>query len=184
MSMDIARNITTARELLEAGDIGPCELVRGRLRVMSPAGGRHGRIAARITGRLDAYVERTNGGAVLAAETGFLIASDPDTVRAPDVAFVVAERVHLIPARGFVRGCPDLAVEVLSPDDRERDVDEKVGAWIAAGTRIVWVVDPEMRTITVHRAGVAPFVLCSGSHVTGGEVLPGFELPVDVPFRS
>lgn len=183
MEMDTARNITTARQLLEAGDIGPCELVGGRLRVMSPAGGRHGRIAARITGRLDPFVESTNCGAVLAAETGFLIASEPDTVRAPDVAFVGADRVHLIPERGFVKGYPDLAVEVLSPDDRRADIDEKAADWLAAGTRIVWVVDPGARTITVHRAGVAPRIVGAGGTVTGEDVLPGFVLPVDVPFR-
>ena len=154
MSMDIARNITTARELLEAGDIGPCELVRGRLRVMTPAGEEHGLVAMNIAFRLASHVRERGLGFVYAAETGFHIERNPDTVRAPDVAFVTSER--RVSRRGFHEIAPDLAVEVVSPGDRATEVDEKVRDWLAAGTRLVWVADPASRTIVPHRAGSSP----------------------------
>ncbi|MHC4934337.1 MAG: Uma2 family endonuclease, partial [Planctomycetota bacterium] len=108
--------ITTAEQLLRAGDIGRCELVRGELRMMIPPGFAHGRITIKLTGPILKHVEANGLGIVVAAETGFLLARDPDTVRAPDIAFVRAARGPG-PERGYFPGAPDLAVEVLSPDD-------------------------------------------------------------------
>ena len=180
MSMDIARNITTARELLEAGDIGPCELVRGRLRVMTPAGYEHGLVAMKIGFLLMTYVSRHSLGSISSSETGFLIGSDPDTVRVPDVGYVEFGRkqstVH------FFRGAPDLAVEVVSPHDRATEVEEKVQDWLAAGTRLVWVADPASRTIVAHRAGSNPRSHRVGDSVPGEDVVPGFELRVSDAF--
>lgn len=172
----MASSITTAEQLLRAGDIGRCELVRGKLVMMVPAGGEHGDIAYELGYRLGEYVRPRKLGKILAAETGFLISRRPDTVRAPDVAFVRAGRLTI--SRGYIPGAPDLAVEVLSPDDRPGYVREKVAEWLEAGTRAVWVVDPRARTVAVHEAGRKPRVLAESQVLPGGDVLPGFELPV------
>lgn len=128
MSSTITRSVT-ADELLAMPDDGyRYELVKGELIQMSPPGEEHGSVAMRLAARLYFYVEEYNLGVVYAAETGFKLESDPDTVRAPDVAFL--SRARREPAGrvdGYWSGAPDLAVEVLSPDDRRRKVDEKSG---------------------------------------------------------
>ena len=169
--------ITTAAQLLRAGDIGRCELVRGELRMMIPPGFQHGRITIKLTRPIVNHVEAHGLGIVVAAETGFVLSRDPDTVRALDVAFVRAERGPG-PERGYFPGAPDLAVEVLSPDDRPGYVCEKVAEWLEAGTRAVWVVDPRVRTVTVHTPAENPRVLREAEILDGGAVLPGFELAV------
>ena len=169
--------ITTADQLLRAGDIGRCELVRGELRTMIPPGFEHGRIAVNLTGPIASHVKTHGLGTVVAAETGFFLSRDPDTVRAPDVAFVRATR-PAGPPRGYYPGAPDLAVEVLSPDDRPGYVREKVAEWLEAGTLAVWVVDPGKRTVTVHEPGERAAVFSEGELLSGGDLLPGFELAV------
>jgi Uma2 family endonuclease len=150
----------TAEDLLAASDIGPCELVQGTLVMMSPAGFEHGVITQRIAAMLHAYVAARKLGVVTAAETGFLLARSPDTVRAADVAFVAERRVPRGRTVGFFEGAPDLAVEVLSPSDvrdhaaRSRAI-AKIAAWLAAGCLEVWSVDPADRTVTVHTSGGA-----------------------------
>lgn len=169
--------ITTAAQLLRAQDIGRCELVRGELRMMIPPGFDHGRVTVRLTTPLSEHVEAHGLGTVVAAETGFLLARDPDTVRAPDIAFVAAVRLPG-PERGYFPGAPDLAVEVLSPDDRPGYVREKVAEWLDAGARAVWVVDPRAKTVAVHVARREPVVLGEADVLRGGEVVPGFEVAV------
>ena len=142
--------IRTAEQLLRAGDIGRCELIRGELRMMIPASFEHGRITMKLTGPILNHVGTHGLGAVVAAETGFLLAHDPDTVRAPDIAFVRGERLPEL-QRGFFPGAPDLAAEVLSPDDR---------------------------TVTVHVPARRPDVFRETDVLPGGDVLPGFALPV------
>ncbi len=173
--------ITTAEQLLRAQDEGRCELVRGELRRLIPPGADHGRIAMRLGHRIADCVLAHGLGTVYAAETGFLLARDPDTVRAPDVAFVRAGRAPT-PERGYYPGAPDLAVEVLSHDDRPGYVREKVGEWLEAGASAVWVVDPRTRAVTVHEPGCGPRTLRLGEVLRGGRLLPGFELPVDEVF--
>ncbi|MHC4974835.1 MAG: Uma2 family endonuclease [Planctomycetota bacterium] len=169
--------ITTAEQLLRAGDIGRCELVRGELRMMIPPGFAHGRITIKLTGPIVNHVEAHDLGTVVAAETGFLLSRDPDTVRAPDIAFVRAERGPG-PERGYFPGAPDLAVEVLSPDDRPGYVREKVAEWLEAGSHAVWVADPRARSVTVHAPAGEPRVLQESDTLEGGDVLPGFALAV------
>src|SRR5687767_11410884 len=119
------------------------ELVRGRLVVREPAGFRHGVIAMELAVRLADFVKAHALGVVVAAETGFKLSSNPDTVRAPDVGFIRADRVpHPLP-RGYADIAPDLAVEVLSQDARAGEVLAKVSDWLTAGCRLVWVVDPD-----------------------------------------
>jgi Uma2 family endonuclease len=177
-------SITTAEQLLAAGDVGRCELVRGELIMMSPAGAEHGRIVARMTLRLAGFVEEGAYGIVFGAETGFCIAHEPDTVRAPDVAFVRAERVGAELGRGFFPGPPDLSVEVLSPDDRAGEVLAKVQDWLDAGCLAVWVADPRTRTVTVYHSRSDIVVLGDSETLSGGALLPGFNLPVSKLFQA
>jgi Uma2 family endonuclease len=169
--------ITTADQLLRATEIGRCELVRGELRLMNPAGGEHGRIVVSLTIPIGTHVRDHRLGTCYGAETGFILSRDPDTVRAPDFAFLRSTR-PACPARGYYPGAPDLVVEVLSPDDRPGYVRERVAEWIEAGTLEVWVVDPQSRTIVVHEAGQPPQLLDESGVVRGRGLLPGFELAV------
>jgi Uma2 family endonuclease len=146
--------------------------------MMSPGGFERGRIAVRVARLLANFAEERRLGVVTGAETGFFIAREPDTVRAPDVAFLRAERVPVEPERGFFPGAPDLAVEVLSPSDRASEVLAKVQDWLGAGTRIVWVVDPATHTVTVYRAPNQAEVLAHSDTLTGDDLLPDFQLPV------
>jgi Uma2 family endonuclease len=155
------------------------ELVRGELTVMTPAAGRHGDVAMRVAFALMAHAQAQKLGKVLAAETGFLIARNPDTVRAPDAAFIAKN--HVPPGglpEGFVPFAPDIAVEVLSPSDALVEVEEKVDQWIEAGAALVWVVNPRRRTVTVHRKGRDPRVLRENDVLDGEDVCPGFSSPV------
>ena len=122
-------------------------------------------------------------GVVFGAETGFTIASDPDTVRAPDVAFVRRERMPEsgLPT-GYWPGAPDLAVEVISPSDTYTEVEQKVIDWLDAGTRMVLVVNPRTRTITVYHSHTDVTRLTLSDLLTGGEVLPGFTCAVSEVF--
>src|SRR5947209_6603269 len=123
--------LMTTDELLQLPRDGwRYELVRGELRKMSSLGAQHGRIAARIIIKLGAYTQERGLGEVYAAEAGFRIARDPDTVRAPDAAFVRAERV--VDTRGFFEGPPDVVFEVVSPGDTYSEVEEKTLDWLRA----------------------------------------------------
>jgi len=154
------------------------ELVRGVLVVREPAGYNHGRVIAQLTGRLWSHVERTAAGQLLGAETGFTLFRDPDTVRAPDIAFVHRDRLPDPASRGFVDLAPDLVVEVLSPDDRPGETLGKVGDWLQTGTRLVWVIDPERRTARIYRADGRETSVTEAGELRGEEVLPGFACPL------
>jgi Uma2 family endonuclease len=172
--------LITAEHLWNLPDSGGHnELVNGELRPMSPANPLHGKVAQRIAHRLSAFVEAHGLGDVFAAETGFIVARDPDTVLAPDVSFLLKSR---IPAEGlperFFPGPPDLAIEVLSPNDRQVEVEQKVLAFLAAGTQAVWIVNPRSKTVTVYAAGPKSTLLTAKDAVTGGALLPGFALAV------
>jgi Uma2 family endonuclease len=178
-----AHKPVTADQLLKMGDIGRCELIYGELIMMSPAGFDHGEIALRLGYLLAAYNEGHGLGVVLAAETGFYLARKPDLVRAPDVSFVKKSRVPKGGWKKFFPGAPDLAVEVLSPDDTRRQVSEKVDTWLAHGTVSVWVVDPDEQTVTIHRTGREPIRLTMRDKIAHEPALPGFSLPVARVFR-
>jgi Uma2 family endonuclease len=171
--------VRTAEQLLRAQHLGRCELVRGELRMMVPPGAPHARIAIKLSTAMEIHVARRGLGTVY-AELGFVLSRDPDTVRAPDVAFVAAGRAA--PTRGYYEGAPDLAVEILSPDDRPGYVRDKIAEWLEAGARAVWVVDPRDRTVTVHKPRRKPTRLSEADTLTGGNVLPGFELPAAALF--
>jgi Uma2 family endonuclease len=155
------------------------ELVKGELRKMSPAGSEHGAIIVNITVLLGQHVKANELGVGFGAETGFKIASDPDTVRAPDVAFVRRERIPEsgIPKK-FWPGAPDLAVEVVSPGDPLEEVEEKVEDWLSAGARAVWVVSPKRRSVTIYRSMSDATRLAETDELDGGDVVPGFRCKV------
>jgi Uma2 family endonuclease len=172
----ITRHITTAEQLLAAGDIGRCELIRGELRMMTPAGWDHGVIAGELFRLLSSYVRKRKLGQVSAAETGYMLSHD--TVLAPDVGFVRKARVPRGAHPAFFKGAPDLAAEVLSPDDRSSEVLEKAHEWLVGGSALVWIVDPRSRTVTVHREAGPPDILKSGEMLDGENVVPGFRVRI------
>jgi Uma2 family endonuclease len=161
------------------------ELVKGELIRMAPAGFQHGEVAMNIGAPLHEYVKSHDLGRVYAAETGFILARDPDTVRAPDAAFIRQERVEKAGrAKGYWIGAPDLAVEVVSPGDTVSEVEEKVTEWLAAGTEVVWVVSPKLRTVTVYRSLTDIVTLTEKDTLDGGAVVPGFQIDVAKIFAS
>ena len=184
--MAIAGRVMTADDLWRRPNDG-CrhELLRGELRTMTPAGFEHGAIVVNITAPLAEHVKSQRLGDVCGAETGFKIAVDPDTVLAPDAAFVRRERIAASGRPiGFWPGAPDLAVEVLSPSDTVYAVDEKVEAWLSAGSTAVWIVNPHRRTVTIHRSGTAVRTLSGADTLEGEDVVPGFRVPVADIFAS
>jgi Uma2 family endonuclease len=151
------------------------ELVRGVLVVSEPTGFRHGTVSATLTKLLAQHVDADRLGRVLAAETGFKLAADPDTVRAPDVAFVSRERLPDPAPFGYLALAPDLVIEVLSPGDRPGETLAKVGDWLNAGSRLVWVVDPGRRQARVYRQDGSETLLTESESLSGEDVVPGFE---------
>lgn len=175
-----ARKIWTAEDLLTLPDDGSrYELVRGELIVMTPAGARHGKFASRLNRALGVYVEAHNLGEVYTADTGFVLQAAPDTLRAPDVAFVRRER---IPPEGEPEGfwylAPDLVVEIISPLETAQQVHAKVADYLRAGTRLVWLIYPDTQTAVEYRSFGQMQILEGDAMLDGGEALPGFRYPL------
>ncbi|HEX9729906.1 MAG TPA: Uma2 family endonuclease [Gemmatimonadales bacterium] len=170
--------ITTAEALYAHPDHERFELVRGALRVAEPPGGVHGRLATRLAYLLHAHVERHRLGTVL-VEAGYVLARGPDTVRGPDISYVSKARIppEQIP-EAFIPGTPDLAVEIVSPDDRAREVAEQVADYLAAGAHVVWVVDPRHHCVEVHCTGRPVVRLGADDWLDGEAVVPGFRCEV------
>jgi Uma2 family endonuclease len=170
----------TADQLLRLrADGSRYELLHGELRKMPPSGFEHGHVTMNIGHSLNAHVTAHDLGVVCAAETGFKLASNPDHVRAPDVAFVDRNRVKAAGmVEGFWAGAPDLAVQVMSPSDSYSDVEEKVIDWLAAGTRMVVVANPKKRTATVYRSATQIVILSEDQLLDGADVVPGWSIRV------
>ncbi len=159
------------------------ELVRGVLFTMNPSNRVHGAVVGEITWPLGKHIRQHDLGTLFGAGTGFLLERNPDTVRAPDVAFVRKERIEQTAKSGpFFAGPPDLAVEVLSPGDRATEVNRKTADWLRHGAQVVWVVDPERATVCVHRLEDRPQVLSAPDTLREADLLPGFEVRVDAFF--
>jgi len=153
--------------------------------MMTPTGFEHGRIVVRITKPLAQFVDENGLGVVTGAETGFQIGRDPDTVRAPDIAFIRKQRLEGdLPEEAFWPGAPDLAVEVVSPGDRTGEVDERVRSWLDAGAAMVWVVNSQWRSVTVYRSATDIKTLTENDDLDGGDVVPGFRCRVGEIFAS
>lgn len=184
--MTTATRPMTAQELLELPDDGRRrELVRGELKEMSPAGSEHGAIALNIGASFNIYVRQNGLGRTYTAETGFKVATDPDTVRVPDAAFVSRERVEAAgKVSGYFPGAPDLAVEVVSPNDRDSEVVEKSLSWLEYGCRMFVVAEPERRVVTVYRPLHDIHILTEKDTLDGADVILGWKLPVAEIFSA
>lgn len=184
--MTTSSRLMTADDLLHLPEDGVRrELIAGELiELPPPPGSQHGFVASNAGGILREFTFPRRLGAVFAAETGFIISSDPDTVRAPDAAFVAADRLPEggIPS-GYLRLAPDIVVEVVSPSDTAADVHSKVCAWLTAGARLVWVVYPDSRSVTVYRSMQDASVLGPDDTLDGAPVLEGFEIRVSELFE-
>ena len=144
---------------------------------------RHDRVRKRLETILDAFVVPRGIGEIF-GETGFVLARNPDTVRGPDLSFVRRERLAAIDDARFFEGAPDLAIEILSPSNRPYLVRGKVADYLAAGCPLVWVVDPEHKTVKTYRALLAPVLLGRGDTLDGGDVLPGLRIQVAAIFEA
>ncbi len=149
------------------------ELVKGVLVVREPPGLRHGRVTLELGRRLAHHVE-TNALGRVYVECGFKLASDPDTVRGPDLAFIARSRLPDPEPVGYPALAPDLVVEVLSPGDRPGEVLAKVADWLSGGTRLVWIVDPERRLARVYREDGTEQIVTADQTLDGEDVVPGF----------
>lgn len=177
--MPYAAELMTAEDLLANPVPNKCtELVAGHILVREPPGYGHGLVAGRLIVAIAVHANANDLGVVLAAESGFTLFRNPDTVRAPDVAFIRNERVPARDLHTYPEFAPDLAVEVLSPSDRAGRVLSKVGDWIDAGARLVWIVDPVRRIARVYRADGSEAQLSADEMLDGEDVLPGLKIPI------
>lgn len=169
----------SAEELARMPPAGRCELVRGRIVRASPTCPEHARIEASFCEALRSFVRPRRLGEVLVGEVGVTTGRNPDTIRGADVAFVSTERYATCRGtRGFLEAPPDLIVEVLSPRDSPRDVEEKVAEYLASGVRLIWVVDPARRAVRAFRTGRDVRLFEEADVLSGEDVLPGFSSTV------
>ncbi len=179
--MAVQLRLYTASDLWEmshrADDRERLELVRGEIHTMTPSGGRHGEVAIEVGALIRAHVKGNRLGRVTGAETGYILSTNPDTVRAPDVGFVSSARAPEPLPDEFVPYAPDLAVEVVSPYDTATKIHQEVAEYLRAETRLVWVLYPESKTIVIHTPSGAR-TLTEQDILDGSDVLPGFSVPV------
>lgn len=176
--------LLTAAQFGAIDEDGRFDLIDGEVLRMAPTKPWHGAVAANIAYALSDYARATGRGRVFTAETGFLVARNPDSVLCPDASFVSSER--LSPASDwdeFFPFAPTVAVEVLSPSERRRSIERKVALYLAAGSQMVWLVDPRRRIVSVHLPVQPPRELRDTGVLDGASVLPGFTLPLADIFR-
>ncbi|MEM7126192.1 MAG: Uma2 family endonuclease [Chloroflexota bacterium] len=170
--------LITGDELFAMGDIGRTELVEGRIAHLIPTGYKHGYYEVNIASELFNFVKAHKLGRVLGGEVGVYTARNPDSVRVVDAAFISHERYAKVRSHSYLDVCPELLVEVLSPDDSWSDVHEKLGEYFSIETQIVWVVDPRLEQIHIYRSLDDVTRLTIDDELTGGNILPGFRIPV------
>ena len=176
--------LITGEELLAMGDIGPCELIDGRIVRMNPIGRSHAYVAANLSMTLNQFVRQHKLGEVLVGEIGIFIQREPDRIRAADVVFVSKERLAQTTASGYLKTAPDLVVEIISPTDRWQTVRDKLEDYFAIGVHRVWIVEPETRAVLVYRSVTEMNRLGEGDIINGEGVLEGFSLPVSELFEE
>ncbi len=180
-----SHTLLTADEYLRTPDDGLRHALQAGLLIAEPQPfPRHAQIQARLTRVLAEFVDSRDLGVVL-TEGGFLLSRNPDTVRAPDVSFVRADRFDAEEAaRGYFRGAPDLAIEIVSPSNRPGETHAKVADYLAAGATLVWVIDPIHRLVAVYRSLLAPRRIGADGVLDGEDVLPGFSVPIADVLKS
>lgn len=177
-------HLITAEELWQSGSDKHVELVRGELREMNPPGVPHGELSLWVGHLILQHVVANRRNVRVTGEGGFIVERNPDTVRAPDVSVFRRERFAADPSQGFYEGAPDLAVEILSPNDRATEVAEKVEMWLRAGCRAVWVIDPRRQTATESRLDDARVTTIDVDVLREESLLPGFELSIKALFEA
>jgi Uma2 family endonuclease len=183
--MLVQEKLYTVDEFWEVfGETKHLELVKGVPVEMSPTGEAHGIVSMWLGFLILSYVEQNDLGAVTAAETGYTLSSDPAIVRAPDVGFIAKARLTSPSSEKYFPGAPDLAVEVVSPNDKAGVIHDKVIDFLRAGTRLVWVVYPDSKTVMAYQPDADAHLYASGETLDGGDVLPGLSLPVSDIFKK
>jgi Uma2 family endonuclease len=176
--------LLTAEELLAMGDIGPSELIEGRLVLMSPTGHPHGLIESRLDRTLGVFVESHQLGEIYVGEVGIYIRRRPDTIRAADLAFVSKGRLTELSDEGYLNVAPELVVEIMSPDDRWSEVKKKLRDYFSIGVRVVWVIDPASQTVSAYRSLTEVSEHTVEQTLAAEEILPGFTLPIKRLFEE
>jgi Uma2 family endonuclease len=175
----ITERLYTAGELLAMPSDVRFELVEGKLVPMPPTSDEHGWTTSDLGGEIWVFVRANDLGRTWAAETGFVLARDPDTVLAPDFSFIAKGRLNYRrTGQGYVPIAPDLVVETRSPSDRLTAMRDKIALWLSFGVRMALLLDPIKRTLTVYTPGAEPATLTPDDTLDGGDVLPGFALPL------
>jgi Uma2 family endonuclease len=176
--------LITGEELSRMPDLGPSELVEGRIVPMPPASYIHGEIETDVSAALKAYARETGKGRVMGGEVGIYVRRDPDTVRAADVLFISHERYSRRESKSYLDVAPELVAEILSPDDLWSEVMEKLSEYFSAGVDAVWVLDPRRKEVFSYRSLTEVQRFGEGQILTDEEILPGFSFPVSELFRS
>lgn len=180
--MSTSTHLMTADELAKLNDWSHrFELIKGELLTMSPAGEEHGAVTITLSALLYNHVTTNNLGVLRAAETGFKLESNPDTVLAPDISFIANDRAG-VPVPGFRHGAPDLAVEVISPHETKREVDRKTALWLELGAKSVWNVNPRKRTVEVVRPDGERRLFHENDELVD-DTIPGFRVKVSEIFE-
>ncbi|MFQ5639924.1 MAG: Uma2 family endonuclease [bacterium] len=176
MPATIDEKLITGNDLLKMKDTDLCELVEGRIMPMSPTGGVHGFIESKLTMYLCLFVQPKKLGWVLNGEVGIYTKRNPDTVRGADIAFFSRQRLPSGPPKGFFEIAPELIVEIFSPHDTWKEMHQKIAEYLAIGVSWVWVIDPAVHTLWVHKPGVEAQALTNKDILKGEGILTGFEL--------
>ena len=175
---ETAERLITGEELSKMPEAEPCELIEGRIVRMSPTSHIHGRIETRFASRLSSFVEAARLGQVLSGEVGIYIRRQPDTIRAADAAYISSARYAQSRSESYLDVAPELIVEVLSPDDAWQAVMRKLADYFSIGVQVVWVADPQARTVYAYRSATEAKQFTESDTLTAPEILPGFTLPV------
>ena len=177
----IGERLLTADEFLRLCERGLVkgELIKGVIYETVSAGGEHSEVAAVLSSAMVTHVRPLRLGRISTSDAGVLLERNPDTVREADVAYFSAETLPLdVKVRGFYEVVPDLVVEVVSPNDRPREIADKVAMWLSHGVRLVWVVYPSARTVAAHTADGPAVIYTEDDELDGGAVLPDFRCAV------
>lgn len=180
----VEEKLITGEELFEMGDIGPSELIDGRIVYMPPTGGEHGYVELELGAILREFVRARKLGWVLTGEVGIYIRRNPDRIRAPDVVFYSRSRMPKRPRKQFLDMTPELVIEIVSPTDRWDEIRKKIADYFLIGVERVWVVEPELQDVLVYRSPTDSTAIPRGEKLKGEGVLEGFQVSVTELFNE